>query len=59
MKLMRAIMMLDWIRRELAVAMRYMESEKLRAPQTITGSDRKKVEEALKGLHQKSKRSFS
>lgn len=59
MKPIRAIMMLDWIRREPAVAMRYMESEKLRAPQTITESDRKKVEEALKGLRQKKQESSS
>lgn len=53
LKPIRAIMMLDWIRREPAVAMRYMESEKLRAPQTITKSDRKKVEEALQSIRQK------
>lgn len=53
MKPIRAIMMLDWIRREPAVAMRYMESEKLRAPQTITESDRKKVEKALQSIRQK------
>ena len=41
------------------VAMRYMESEKLRAPQTIMESDRKKVEEALKGLRQKKQESSS
>lgn len=59
MKPIRAIMMLDWIRREPAVAMRYMETEKLRAPQTITESDRKKVEEALKGLRQKKQENSS
>lgn len=59
MKPIRAIMMLDWIRREPAVAMRYMETEKLRAPQTITESDRKKVEEALNGLRQKKQENIS
>lgn len=59
LKPIRAIMMLDWIRREPAVAMRYMESEKLRAPQTITESDRKKVEEALNGLRQKKQENIS
>lgn len=59
LKPIRAILMLDWIRREPAVAMRYMESEKLRAPQTITESDRKKVEEALNGLRQKKQENIS
>ena len=59
LKPIRAIMMLDWIRREPAVAMRYMESERLRAPQTITESDRKKVEEALNGIRQKKQENIS
>jgi hypothetical protein len=46
----RAILMLDWIRREPAVAMRYMEAERYRAPQTVSDSDKEKIKLALERL---------
>lgn len=53
MKPVRAILMLDWIRREPAIAMRYMEIERHRAPQTITDSDKEMLEKVLKRLNAK------
>lgn len=43
----RAILLLDWIRREPALAVRYMSAERLRAPQTISESDKTKLADAL------------
>lgn len=57
MKPVRAILMLDWIRREPAVAMRYMETEQLRAPMQFSDSDKDKIKKALERLN--SKRSCS
>lgn len=53
MKPVRAILMLDWIRREPAIAMRYMEIERHRAPQTVTDSDKEMLENVLKKLNAK------
>ena len=53
MKPIRAILMLDWIRREPAIAMRYMEIERYKAPQTITDSDKVMLEKVLKKLNSK------
>lgn len=53
MKPVRAILMLDWIRREPAIAMRYMEIERHRAPQTITDSDKEMLEKVLEKLNAK------
>lgn len=53
MKPIRAILMLDWIRREPAVAMRYMETERYRAPQTITESDKDMLKKVLEKLNSK------
>lgn len=55
MEPIRAILMLDWIRREPAVAMRYMERERYRAPQTITDSDKEMLEQVLDKLNAKEK----
>lgn len=53
MKAIRAILMLDWIRREPAIAMRYMEIERYKAPQTITESDKEMLEKVLEKLNSK------
>lgn len=53
MKPVRAILMLDWIRREPAIAMRYMEIERHRAPQTVTDSDKEMLEKVLDKLNTK------
>ncbi|MBR3918573.1 MAG: hypothetical protein IKJ59_07545 [Clostridia bacterium] len=53
MKPVRAILMLDWIRREPAIAMRYMEIECHRAPQTVTDSDKEMLEKVLEKLNTK------
>lgn len=53
MKPIRAILMLDWIRREPAIAMRYMEIERHRAPQTVTDSDKAMLEKVLEKLNAK------
>lgn len=53
MKPVRAILMLDWIRREPAIAMRYMEIERHRAPQTVTDSDKEMLENVLEKLNAK------
>ena len=53
MKPVRAILMLDWIRREPAVAMRYMETERLRAPMQFSNSDKDKIKKALERLNSK------
>lgn len=47
MKPIRAIMMLDWIRREPDTAMRYMETERLRAPMKISESDMERINAAV------------
>ena len=53
MKPIRAILMLDWIRREPAIAMRYMEIEQHKAPQTVTESDKEMLEKVLEKLNSK------
>ena len=53
MKPVRAILMLDWILREPAIAMRYMEIERHRAPQTVTDSDKEMLEKVLEKLNTK------
>lgn len=53
MKAIRAILMLDWIRREPAIAMRYMEIEQYKAPQTVTESDKEMLEKVLEKLNAK------
>lgn len=53
MKPVRAILMLDWIRREPAIAMRYMEIERHRAPQMVTDSDKEMLEKVLEKLNAK------
>lgn len=53
MKPVRAILMLDWIRREPAVAMRYMEKERYRAPQAVTESDKEMLKKVLEKLNAK------
>lgn len=50
MKPIRAILMLDWIRREPAIAMRYMAFERLHAPQHVTDDDKAKLKAALQRL---------
>ncbi len=55
MKPIRAILMLDWIRREPAVAMRYMGIERYRVPQTITDSDKEMLKRVLDKLNTKEK----
>lgn len=50
MKPIRAILMLDWIRREPAIAMRYMAFERLHAPQQVTDDDKAKLKAALQRL---------
>lgn len=50
MKPVRALLMLDWIRREPVVAMRYLETERLRAPMQISDSDKEKLKEVLQRL---------
>lgn len=47
---LRAVLMLDWIRREPAVAMRYMETERYHAPQTVTEADREMLDAVLSKL---------
>jgi len=54
MKPIRAIMMLDWIRREPVVAMRYMMTERMRAPLNISESDMERVNAALERFKMKS-----
>lgn len=53
MKAIRAILMLDWIRREPVIAMRYMEIERHKAPQTVTESDKEMLEKVLEKLNAK------
>lgn len=50
MKPIRAILMLDWLRREPAIAMRYMETERYKAPQKVTDSDKEMLQQVLKKL---------
>ena len=50
---LRAVLMLDWIRREPAIAMRYMETERYRAPQKVTDVDRQMLGSVLEKLHAK------
>lgn len=50
---LRAVLLLDWIRREPAVAMRYMEMESRHAPQTVTDTDREMLDAVLEKLHSK------
>lgn len=50
---LRAVLMLDWIRREPAVAMRYMEIERYHAPQVVSDDDKKKLDALLEKLHAK------
>lgn len=53
MRPVRAILMLDWIRREPAIAIRYMETERYRAPQVVTESDREMLRQVLAKLDAK------
>lgn len=53
MKPIRAILMLDWIRREPDEAMYYMQSERYAAPLTITEADKEMVRQALEGWKSK------
>lgn len=53
MKPIRALLMLDWIRREPAVAMRYLETERLRAPMQFSEADQDRVKAALERLKAK------
>ena len=46
----RAVLMLDWIRRETDMALRYMARERFRAPLQIKDQDKNLLEEALKRL---------
>lgn len=46
----RAILMLDWIRREPAVAARYMELESRHASQQVSENDQRQLEAALQRL---------
>ena len=43
----RAILMLDWIRREPLVAVRYMSTERYRASQIVTEDDKEKLKKAM------------
>ena len=52
---LRAVLLLDWIRREPAVAMRYMEKERYHAPQTVTETDKQMLDAVLEKLHAKGK----
>jgi hypothetical protein len=54
-KPVRAIQLLDWIRREPAVAMRYMEKERFRAPQQVSDADREKLKAAMARFNVKKK----
>lgn len=47
---LRAVLMLDWIRREPAVAMRYMETEQYHAPQIVTDADHDMLDAVLTKL---------
>lgn len=47
MKPIRAILMLDWIRREPDAAMYYMQTERYAAPLTITEADKEMLRQAL------------
>lgn len=47
MKPIRAILMLDWIRREPDEAMFYMQAERYAAPMIITESDKEMLRQAL------------
>ena len=51
MRPVRAILLLDWIRREPAIAIRYMETERYRAPQVVTESDREMLRQVLAKLN--------
>lgn len=51
MKPVRAILMLDWIRREPTIAMRYMEIERNRAPQAVTESEKEMLKKVLEKLN--------
>lgn len=53
MKPVRAILMLDWIRREPETAMYYMQSERYAAPLTIAESDKEKIRQVLEGWKNK------
>lgn len=51
MKPIRAILMLDWLRREPAVATRYMASQRWRSPiKTLTNDEKQKVIATLQKL---------
>ncbi len=52
---LRAVLMLDWIRREPAIAMRYMEIERYHAPQKVTEADKQMLNTVLEKLHAKGK----
>jgi len=49
----RAILMMDWLRREPAVAIRYLGGEKLRTPQKISESSREMLDDAINRLRPK------
>lgn len=53
MKPIRAILMLDWIRREPDEAMYYMQSERYAAPLTITEADKEMFRQALEKWNDK------
>lgn len=46
----RAVLMLDWVRREPAVAMRYMALERAEAPQQITDEERAMLARVLEKM---------
>lgn len=50
---LRAVLILDWIRREPAIAMRYMEIERYHAPQKVTDVDKQMLSTVLEKLHAK------
>ena len=49
----RAILMLDWIRREPLVAVRYMTAERHRAPQLVTEDDKERIIKAMERFKSK------
>lgn len=51
MKPIRAILMLDWIRREPAIAFRYMENRFYRGNQEVTEKDQEMLREVLAKLN--------
>lgn len=53
MKPIRAILMLDWIRREPAIAVRYMATERYRSSQVVTESDKEMLAKVLEKLNAK------